>query len=98
MTSPLDENIVPANGFQPVDKHRLPSGCRGDPGGGCIRSFGSVMCSVVRSRRDTAFALVVTSVEDSDLSGGNVGEGSFGRFVRSCRQLYGAWRASLARL
>jgi hypothetical protein len=56
------------------------------------------LCSVVRTRRVTAFAFVMTSVEDSDLSSGNVGEGSFGRFVRSCRQLYGAWHASLVRL
>jgi len=56
------------------------------------------MCSVVRSRWDTAFALELTSVEDSDFSGGNVGEVSFGRFVRSCRQLYGAWHASLVTL
>jgi hypothetical protein len=52
---------------------------------------------VVLCRSDSAghgFALVMTSVEGSDLSGGNVGEGLFERSVRSCRQLYGAWHAS----
>jgi hypothetical protein len=40
------------------------------------------LCSVVRNRRVTVFAFVMTSAEGSDLSGGNVGEGrSGGSFV-----------------
>jgi len=100
----------PANGLAARREHssgkRLPArrfvsapfGASRRPGWPVHPQLRRWLCRVVRTRRDTAFALEMASVEDSDFNGGNAGEVSFGRFVRSCRQLYGAWHASLVTL
>jgi hypothetical protein len=83
---------ISANDFQPVDPSRR-SRC-GGPGRWVRSQLRLRLCPSLRIRRVTIFAFAMTSVEGSDLSGGDVGEGTFGRTVRSCRLHCGAWRAS----
>jgi hypothetical protein len=75
----------PANGFQARRLVATPFGGSRRPGWRVHPQLRQRLCSVARNRRVSVFALVMTSAEDSDLSGGNVGEGTLGRFVRSCR-------------
>jgi hypothetical protein len=55
--------------------HRLPSGGRSKPDGGCIRGFGSECAWLFGFGASSDLELEMTSKAGSDLSGGNVGEG-----------------------
>jgi hypothetical protein len=66
----------------------------GDPGGRCIRCFGAECAAPFGLGGYPDSVLEDSSREGPRLSGGDVGQLQFGRDVRSCRQLCGAWRAS----
>lgn len=74
----------------PVEGPASLRGSRDHPGGGCAGDFGPGCALTPGLGGCTDSVLVMTGFGGLDLSGGNVGEGTFGRFVRSCRRHCGA--------
>lgn len=76
------------NSFHPGER-QTPFGEPGDPEDECARCFGAESALSFGLDGTPDSQLETSSREDSGLSGGNGGEVAFGRFVRSCRRLYG---------